>query len=234
MKDSDKIQNNLPSLGNPPLVPDEDEYRSDLTNGVERLKARLTDVVNDVIAPLPAAPLLGFVGIDKILSANIAQIVQERYNTNRAPWQRVEFELFIIIPEGISLEIDGPGPQDRDSSARRVILGTTPKLALVTALSYDSQTQRWEGGALHGKADTRIYIDKPGLSLGHWAILPVPDQQHSSRLIGEAATHLRPVLVVDLEDINNRPTSANQVIGSHLWDVIENAVPLDYCLLSRC
>lgn len=235
LKRENKIPNNCAYLVNLPQKSSQDAYRQDLIDGVERLKARLTDVVNDVIAPLPAAPVLGLTGIDKILSANIEQIVEERYNPSSAPCQRMDFELFIIIPEGISLEIDGPGPRDRDSSASRVILGTTPKLALVTALSYDSQTQRWEGGALHGsQTGARIYIDKPGLSLGHWAILRVPNPQESSKLLKEAATHLRPVLVVDLEDINNRPTSANQVIGGDLWDVIENAVPLDYCLLSRC
>jgi hypothetical protein len=233
LKRERKIPNNCGYLVNLPQKSNQGTYRQDLIDGVERLKARLTDVVNDVIAPLPAAPVLGLIGIDKILSANIEQIVGERYNPSSSPWQQMDFELFIIIPEDITLEIDGPGPRDSDSSASRVILGTTPKLALVTALSYDSQTQRWEGGALHGsQAGARIYIDEPGLHLGHWAILPMPNPQHSSSLIGEAATHLRPVLVVDLE--KNRPTSANQVVNSNLWHVIENAVPLDYCLVSRC
>lgn len=233
LKLAKRLQATVPCLDTLRSKPSISIYRQNLIDGIDRLKDRLTDVVEGVIAPLPAAPLLGLIGIDKIISANIEEIVQERYSDDGAPWQRMEFELFILIPNGSDLEIDAPGPQDRDSHARRIILGNTVRSVLATALTYDSQTG-WAGGALHGSGNgARIYIDKPGLHLGHWAILPVPTAQQSINLLDKAASHLRPVLVVDM-DQGARPTPDNNVIDSSRWDVSEAAVPLDYCLLTGC
>lgn len=224
-------------LAGPPKKPLAKDYEADLLAQIDLVRKRADELLATGLGKLPGWLVSYFLGVRSMLESAIPGVVADRYSMPEGTVARRHgMEFAILLPKGLDVELDAKGVLDKDGGRETDLIygGLWPALKTyaewVIPATAEHRPPHWEGAAVHDQH--WFYLDRPGLHLGHWAKVHLPDAAQVAAFKVAEHTCLRPLVVLDLSQCTHPPDP--RAMTRPAWKLEEGAVPLaDKLLLIR-